>query len=75
MWCIQKFSKHGRFTDADYKHARTVCKDFKIKNLGEYHDLYVQSKLLAELMYLRTFEICVLKYINLTLLVVFLHQD
>ena len=30
-------------TDADYKHARKVCKDFEIKNLGEHHDLYVQS--------------------------------
>ena len=30
-------------TDADYAHAKRVCKDFKIKNLGEYHDLYDQS--------------------------------
>ena len=30
-------------TDADYPHTKTVCKDFEIKNLGEYHDLYVQS--------------------------------
>ena len=30
-------------TDADYAHAKIVCKDFEIKNLGEYHDLYVQS--------------------------------
>ena len=30
-------------TDADYTHAKRVCKDFGIKNLGEYHDLYVQS--------------------------------
>ena len=30
-------------TDADYAHAKTVCKDFEIKNLGEYRDLYVQS--------------------------------
>ena len=29
--------------DADYAHAKRVCKDFEIKNLGEYHDLYVQS--------------------------------
>ena len=28
--------------DADYMRRRIVCKDFKIKNLGEYHDLYVQ---------------------------------
>ena len=30
-------------TDADYVHANRVCKEFEIKNLGEYHDLYVQS--------------------------------
>ena len=30
-------------TDADYVHAKRVCKNFEIKNLGEYHDLYVQS--------------------------------
>ena len=33
-------------TDADYAHAKRVCKDFEIKNLGEYHDLYVQSNIL-----------------------------
>ena len=31
-------------TDADYLDANRVCKDFEIKKLGEYHDLYVQSK-------------------------------
>ena len=30
-------------TDGDYAHEKRACKDFKIKNLGEYHDLYVQS--------------------------------
>ena len=30
-------------TDEDYAHARKVWKVFEIKNLGEYHDLYVQS--------------------------------
>ena len=25
---------------ADYAHAKRVCKDFEIKNLGEYRDLY-----------------------------------
>ena len=24
-------------TDADYVHAKRVCKDFEIKNLGECH--------------------------------------
>ena len=33
-------------TDANYVHAKEVCKDFEIKNLGEYHDLYVQSNTL-----------------------------
>ena len=37
-------------TDEDYVHAKKVWKVFKIKNFGEYHDLYVQSDtlLLAE---------------------------
>ena len=30
-------------TGADYGHAEKICKDFEIKNLGEYHDLYVES--------------------------------
>ena len=31
------------FTDPDCAHAKRVCKVFEIKNLGEHHDLYVQS--------------------------------
>ena len=30
-------------TDADYIHAKRVSRDLKIKNLGEYHDLYLKS--------------------------------
>ena len=30
-------------TDEDYIHAEKLFKEFKIKNLGEHHDLYVQS--------------------------------
>ena len=30
-------------TKEDLKHVQKVCDTFKIKNLGEYHDLYVQS--------------------------------
>ena len=30
-------------TDADNAHAKRVFKDFEIKNLEEYHDLYVQN--------------------------------
>ena len=33
-------------TDSNYMHAKRVSKDFKIKYLGEYHDLYDQSNTL-----------------------------
>ena len=30
-------------TDADYAHAKRVCKDFEIKKIRKHYDLYVQS--------------------------------
>ena len=33
-------------TDTDQAHTKRVCKDLKISNLGEYHDLNVQSNTL-----------------------------
>ena len=30
--------------DEHYVHSKTACKDFEIKNLGQYHDLQVQSE-------------------------------
>ena len=30
-------------TDEDYTHAQKVLEKLKLKNLGDYHDLYVQS--------------------------------
>ena len=33
-------------TDADQTHGRRVFKDFKTKNLEEYHDMYVQTYIL-----------------------------
>ena len=41
--------------DIDYRHGNNVFKRSKLKNLGEYHDLYV---------YLKILEIRVLKYMN-----------
>ena len=29
--------------DIDYRHGNNECKTFKLKHLGEYHNLYVQS--------------------------------
>ena len=33
-------------TDADYAHAERFCKDLEVKNVREYHDLYVESNTL-----------------------------
>ena len=37
-------------TDTDYMYVNIACKDYEIKNLGEYRDLYIKSDtlLLAE---------------------------
>ena len=50
------------FTDAQYMHAKRVCKDFEIKKLGEYHDLYLKNTLLW-LMSSKTSENCVQNFI------------
>ena len=39
----EKYFNKEHITDEDYLHAQKVWSTFKIKNLGEYHDLYVQS--------------------------------
>ena len=40
-----KLNKKG-IIEEGYAHAQKVSKVFEIKNLGEYHDLYVQSNTL-----------------------------
>ena len=49
-------------SDIDYRHANNVFKVFKLENLGNYHDLYMQGNtlLLADV----PLEICVLKSTN-----------
>ena len=54
-------------TDADYAHSKIVCKDFELKNLGKYHDLYVQSDTLLLADVFENIKICVLKYMSLIL--------
>ena len=39
----KKYFNKEHTTDEDYLHDKKVWNTFKIKNLGEYHDLYVQS--------------------------------
>ena len=46
-------------TDIDYRHADKVFKKFKLKNLGDYHDLYVESDT-----FVLKLETNILKYIN-----------
>ena len=52
-------------TDTDYAHVKRFCKDFEIKHLGEYQDLYLQKDTLLLAVYLRNLEIFVVKYMSL----------
>ena len=59
--------------DIDYRHGNNVFKRFKLKNLGEYHDLYVQSDtlLLADVFenfrnkYLEVYELDPMHFLSL----------
>ena len=35
-------------TNVECTNAKSVCKDFEIKKLGQYHDLYVQGDTLLQ---------------------------
>ena len=59
-------------TDSDCMHAKRVCKGFEIKNLGEYHNMYVQSHLLLladvfenfQNMFLKIYELCPARFLT-----------
>ena len=38
----EDFYSNLNISDIDYRHANNVFKGFKLENLGDYHDLYVQ---------------------------------
>ena len=35
--------KHHYQINEDYTHAQKIFEELKLKNLGDYHDLYIQS--------------------------------
>ena len=49
--------------DADYTRGERACQDFKIKYLGEYHDLYVQSDTLLLADVFENLYICIISNI------------
>ena len=61
-------------TDKNYARAKKVWGVFEIRNLGEYHKLYVQTNKLF-LADIEILEICVLIYMNLILYILYLHLD
>ena len=62
-------------TDEDYIQAQKVFEEFELKNRGEYHDLYVQSNTLLLADVFEHFRNNVMKYMNLILLIFYLHMD
>ena len=46
-------------TNSDYNRAKRVCKNFEVKNLGEYYDLYLKSTILLLGNVFETLEKCV----------------
>ena len=50
-------------SDQDYKHACKVSRDFRIRNLGEYHDLYLQTDVILLANIFKSFrKVCLDKY-------------
>ena len=64
-------------TDKDYTHAQKVFKELKLKSLGDCHAMICMFKAIHHCfqMYLKTLETSILKYINLTQPIFYLHVD
>ena len=53
------YSNLEDFTNADYMHAKKVCRNFKLKNLGEYYNLYLKNDTLLLTDVFENFRKCV----------------
>ena len=62
-------------TDKDYEHVKKVWEAFEIKNLGEYHDLYVQCDTFLLVDVFENFRNMCLNECGLDPLIFCLHQD
>ena len=62
-------------TDEDYIHPQKVFEEFKLKNLVEYHDLFVQSDTLLVSDVFENFKNKCIKTYELDLLIFYLHLD
>ena len=61
--------------NVDYRHAKRVFKSFHNKNLGDYHDLYVQSDTLLLADIFKNFRNKCIKIYNFILLIFYEHLD
>ena len=60
--------------NTDYAHAQNVFNEY-CTDIGDYHDLYVQTDTLLLADVLKNLEINALKYIELILLIFYLYLD
>ena len=61
--------------DIDYRHGNNVFKGFKLQNLRDYHDLYVQSDTLLADVFENFRNMCIKVYELETLLISYRYQD
>ena len=62
-------------TDVDYRHEKIVFKYYNNKNIGDNYDFMFIVILYYLQMYLRILEVCVLRYMNLILLIFYQHLE